>query len=50
MNAIQIAPCSFEPCKNGGECRNSGSTYKCFCQEGLSGITCERSKLPLLKF
>ena len=48
INVIQKAPCSVQPCKNAGECRNSGSSYKCFCQEGFSGKTCEESKLVLL--
>ena len=44
INPVQIAPCSLEPCRNGGQCRNSGSKYLCMCPRGYSGLNCETSK------
>ncbi|CAF0913744.1 unnamed protein product, partial [Didymodactylos carnosus] len=35
------APCALNPCLNGGQCTEDGSTYKCDCPQGLGGKQCE---------
>ncbi|GAB1606552.1 hypothetical protein Ahia01_000937800, partial [Argonauta hians] len=33
-------PCSSNPCKYGGECRNKGDKYLCSCVPGYRGSDC----------
>lgn len=33
--------CKPSPCKNGGTCRQSGTTYSCQCQTGWTGLYCD---------
>lgn len=33
--------CKPSPCKNGGTCRQSGTTYTCQCQTGWTGLYCD---------
>jgi len=35
------SPCSNSPCKNGGDCTDSGTSFTCHCADGFSGPTCE---------
>ncbi len=37
-------PCSSAPCKNGGSCAVSGSSFVCTCAGSYSGLTCEDPK------
>ncbi|GBO18584.1 hypothetical protein AVEN_258602-1 [Araneus ventricosus] len=37
-------PCSSNPCKNGGNCTHSGSSFTCKCVKPYTGKTCETSK------
>ncbi|KAL9961552.1 hypothetical protein ACROYT_G030511 [Oculina patagonica] len=37
----RASPCESNPCKNGGQCVDKGSTYGCLCKEGFSGTNCE---------
>jgi len=33
-------PCAANPCKNGGRCTKSGSSFTCTCAQGFTGSTC----------
>ncbi|KAK2150453.1 hypothetical protein LSH36_404g01019 [Paralvinella palmiformis] len=33
-------PCDDRPCKNGGMCINQGSSFKCICKQGFTGLDC----------
>ncbi|KAJ8250185.1 hypothetical protein COCON_G00221070 [Conger conger] len=36
---------TYQPCRNGGTCSNTGpDKYHCACQDGYSGVTCERAE------
>lgn len=35
------APCSPNPCQNGGNCAPLGTTYSCTCINGYTGIKCD---------
>ena len=37
------------PCMNNGKCVSKGTFAKCVCQNGTSGILCERSKTFLVR-
>jgi hypothetical protein len=37
----EIDMCSTNPCKNGGTCTSSGSTFKCACKSGSIGVFCD---------
>ena len=39
--SLAVDACAKKPCKNGGVCTNSGSSFKCRCAGGYSGNTCE---------
>jgi len=41
-------PCGSNPCKNGGFCRNSGSSFICDCQPQYAGTFCENCLLRYL--
>lgn len=38
---LGVKACSSKPCKNGGDCKNVGSSYKCKCKSGFSGRNCQ---------
>ncbi|KAG7462857.1 hypothetical protein MATL_G00189190 [Megalops atlanticus] len=36
---------THQPCRNGGTCSNTGpDKYQCSCEEGYSGVNCERAE------
>lgn len=37
----EIDQCNPNPCKNGGTCKNQGSTYQCECTGEFQGKDCE---------
>lgn len=37
----RASPCESNPCQNGGQCVDKGSSYQCLCKEGFSGVNCE---------
>ena len=39
----RASTCEPNPCQNGGQCVEQGSSYKCLCKEGFSGTNCELS-------
>lgn len=41
MFHLGVKACSSRPCKNGGDCKNVGSSYKCKCKSGFSGRNCQ---------
>ena len=41
--------CLSEPCQNGGQCQNVGSTFFCQCPTNYTGILCE-TVLPACYF
>ncbi|XP_046863448.1 adhesive plaque matrix protein 2-like, partial [Xenia sp. Carnegie-2017] len=42
----RVKACSSRPCKNGGDCKNVGSSYKCKCKSGFSGRNCQVLRKP----
>ncbi|KAK6632810.1 hypothetical protein RUM43_013581 [Polyplax serrata] len=40
-----LTQCELEPCVF-GQCELTGSAYKCHCQTGYTGLTCERKQSP----
>ena len=38
--------CLNQPCKNGGQCSNTATSYQCTCPSGYAGSNCEAVKAP----
>ena len=36
--------CRSQPCQNGGQCHNQGTSYYCQCMPGYYGNHCEHGK------
>jgi len=45
---LNVAPCSSNPCQNGGTCANNNNNtspyYTCSCANGFTGHTCQIGK------
>ena len=43
INFVRVVfePCDTWPCKNGGDCENEGTRYKCTCKDHFMGTRCE---------
>lgn len=37
-----LAACNSGPCKNGGSCVATGTSYSCLCPTGYTGINCDK--------
>ena len=45
---IVADPCSGNPCANGGECSQEGTTFTCKCQTGFHGEKCHRKFISII--
>ena len=45
FNLFKANPCALKPCKNGGKCKSSRTTFKCICMGRSYGKRCEKGKL-----
>ena len=41
---LDMNSCRSQPCQNGGQCHNQGTSYNCQCAPGYYGNHCEHGK------